>query len=69
MPCLRNTLLSSPEPAALATGQYSVNIPNSDGTTYTEVVVSQKGKGYMGPQGEFYPEFPKVEQLRAMYGK
>jgi len=59
----------APVPAAPSTGQYSLNIPNSDGTTYTTVVINQKGNGYVGPQGEYYPEFPKVEQLKAMYGK
>ena len=56
-------------PATPATGEYSLYIPNSDGTTYTAVVVRKKGNGYAGPQGEYYPEFPRVEQLKAMYGK
>ena len=56
-------------PAAPAAGEYSLYLPNSDGTTYTAVVVRRKNNGYVGPQGEFYPEFPRVEQLRAMYGK
>ena len=46
-----------------------MHIPNSDGTTYTAVVIHKKGNGYAGPQGEFYPEFPKVEHLKVMYGK
>ena len=56
-------------PATPATSQYTVNIPNSDGTTYTAVVILSKGSGYVGPQGEFYTAFPRVEQLKAMYGK
>jgi len=24
---------------------------------------------YVGPQGEYYPEFPKIFQLQMMYGK
>ena len=55
--------------ATPATDTYTVNIPNSDGTTYTAVVLHNKGNGYVGPQGEFYPEFPRVAQLKAMYGK
>ena len=56
-------------PATPATGEYSLYLPNSDGTTYTAVVVRKKDNGYAGPQGEFYPEFPRVEQLKAMYGR
>ena len=56
-------------PATPAAGEFPVNIINSDGKTYTSVLIRQKGNGYVGPQGEFYPTFPKVEQLKAMYGK
>jgi hypothetical protein len=56
-------------PAAPAAGEFPVNILNSDGKTYTAVLIRQKGNGYVGPQGEFYPAFPKVEQLKAMYAK
>ena len=30
---------------------------------------SRVGKGFIGPQGEYYPELPKMEQLKVMYGK
>jgi hypothetical protein len=46
----------------------NVNIPNDRGG-YTTVVIKRSGKGFVGPQGEFYPEFPKVSQLKLMYGK
>jgi len=36
---------------------------------YNAVVLKPSGKGYVGPQGEFYSEFPKVSQLQLMYGK
>jgi hypothetical protein len=49
-------------------GPLTVNIPNSNGG-YTAVTLKRSGTGFIGPQGEFYPEFPTVEQLRAMYGK
>lgn len=48
--------------------QFTVNIPNKDGS-YTAVVIRKSGNGFVGPQGEFYPEFPKVFQLEIMYGK
>ncbi len=47
---------------------FDVNIPNSNGG-YTAVTLKKSGNGFLGPQGEFYPEFPKVEQLKAMYTK
>ncbi len=47
----------------------TVNVPNANGS-YTPVVLQSKTDGgYIGPQGEFYPEFPKIEQLSAMYAK
>jgi len=47
---------------------FTVNIPNGH-SGYTTVILKRSGQGYVGPQGEFYPEFPKIEQLRAMYAK
>jgi hypothetical protein len=48
--------------------EYSVNIPNTDGT-YTVVKLTKSGNGYTGPQGEFYDGHPTVEQLKILYGK
>ncbi|HPS20492.1 MAG TPA: hypothetical protein PKY78_05850 [Candidatus Omnitrophota bacterium] len=47
---------------------FTVNVPNSKGS-YTAVEIKKSGKGYVGPQGEYYAEFPSVEQLKAMYAK
>lgn len=47
---------------------FTINIPNSKGG-YTSVTLKRSGSGYTGPQGEYYSDFPKVEQLRAMYEK
>lgn len=47
---------------------FTVNIPNDKGG-YTAVTVNRSGKGFVGPQGEYYPEFPTVSQLKAMYGR
>jgi hypothetical protein len=46
----------------------TVNVPNSQGG-YTAVILKRSGSGFVGPQGEYYAEFPKVAQLQAMYGK
>jgi hypothetical protein len=46
---------------------FTVNIPDSRGG-YKAVVIEKIKGGFRGPQGEFYSEFPSVEQLRVMYG-
>ncbi len=48
---------------------FTINVPKSNGQGYTSVTIKRSGQGFVGPQGEFYSEFPKVEQLRVMYGK
>jgi hypothetical protein len=56
-------------PAAAQYGQtVTINIPNSNGS-YTPVTLQKRDNGYVGPQGEFYPDQPTVEQLRALYGR
>jgi hypothetical protein len=45
---------------------YTVNIPNYRGG-YTAVAIKRLGQGFVGPQGEFYNDFPRVEQLKVMY--
>ena len=47
---------------------FTVNIPNCHGR-YVPVVIKKLNNGFLGPQGEFYSEFPRVEQLRLMYGQ
>ncbi len=45
-----------------------VNVPNFNGS-FTPVTLTKHGTGYIGPQGEYYPEHPTVEQLKVLYGK
>ena len=47
---------------------YDIYIPNQNGS-FTLVTLKKTEKGFLGPQGEFYPEHPTVEQLKALYGK
>jgi hypothetical protein len=54
--------------SAEADNSITINIPNGKGG-YTAVVLKKSGTGFVGPQGEFYAEFPKVSQLQTMYGK
>ncbi len=46
----------------------TINVPNDQGG-YTPVTLRRSGSGYVGPQGEYYPEFPKVSQLKVLYSK
>jgi len=47
---------------------FTINIPKAQGG-YTPISLKRSGNGFIGPQGEFYTEFPRVEQLKLMYGK
>ncbi len=49
-------------------GSFTINILNSQGG-YNAVTLTKSGNGFVGPQGEFYHEFPRVEQLKVMYGQ
>ena len=54
--------------ATQANDSFTINIPNAKGS-YTAVTLKRSGTGFTGPQGEYYPEFPKVALLQAVYGK
>jgi hypothetical protein len=72
----KNMIIISPQvtpnnqqPAmANAEEPFTVNIPNSTGG-YTPVAIKKSGDGFIGPQGEYYQEFPRVEQLKTKYAK
>jgi hypothetical protein len=61
------------QPATISTPEvggadsFTINIPNNNGG-YTAVTLKRSGNGYIGPQVEFYPEFPKVSHLQVIYG-
>lgn len=56
-------------PAKNLTGEtVTINLANANGS-YTSVTLVKQGNGYIGPQGEYYPGNPTVEQLKALYGK
>ncbi len=52
----------------LSSGNVIINVPNANGS-YTSIMLVKNGNGYIGPQGEYYPEHPTVEQLKALYGR
>jgi hypothetical protein len=65
---LFTVILLAPIQVSYADGtSITVNVPNANGS-YTPVVIHQSGNGFVGPQGEYYPKFPSVAQLRIMYG-
>ncbi len=47
--------------------EFVVNILNTNGS-YNRVKIVSVDNGFIGPQGEYYTKFPRVEQLRVMYG-
>ena len=42
---------------------FTVNVPNGQGG-YTAIVITKSASGFVGPQGEFYSQFPTVSQLQ-----
>lgn len=66
------TVVTTPQPVVIGTQAIddviTLNIPNDKGG-YTAVAIKRSGNGFVGPQGEFYPEFPKVSVLKVIYGK
>jgi len=56
------------QPQKVSGETVTINVPNSNGS-YTPVSLIKQKDGYLGPQGEYYPGHPTVEQLRVLYGK
>lgn len=45
-----------------------INVPNPNGS-YIPVTLQKYSDGYVGPNGEFYKDYPSIDQLKAMYAK
>jgi hypothetical protein len=56
------------DPSTLApnSGSFTIDLINTDGQD-TQIQMQAQYNGYIGPQGEFYPQFPSIQQLQAMY--
>jgi len=67
-PVIQTSAVTAAPATISSDDSFTINIPSSKGG-YTSVVLKKSGNGFIGPQGEFYSEFPKVSQLQAMYGK
>lgn len=65
---VQTTATTTTSPSSADEDSITINIPNKNGG-YTPVVIKKTDKGFVGPQGEFYAEFPKVSQLQTVYGK
>lgn len=48
--------------------EINYDVPNTNGS-FMKVKILKTKDGYVGPEGEFYPQKPTVEQLKAMYAK
>ncbi|MDD5669614.1 MAG: DUF6515 family protein [Candidatus Omnitrophica bacterium] len=67
-----NTTVIYSQPAPVQTeiiseDTISVLVPNVNGS-YTSVKLVKRNNGYVGPQGEYYPEHPTIAQLKVLYG-
>jgi Family of unknown function (DUF6515) len=47
---------------------FFIHVPNADGESFTRVTLTRRDRGFVGPQGEFYPLMPTVAHLAELYG-
>jgi len=59
---------ASAAPKGSESNTYDIYLPNGNGT-FTLVQLSKTGNGYLGPQGEYYPNYPTMDQLKERYLK
>ncbi|MDD5565496.1 MAG: DUF6515 family protein [Candidatus Omnitrophica bacterium] len=59
-----SSVVQAPE---VAGDKVTIYVPNANGS-YISVILVKRGNGYIGPQGEYYPGNPTVEQLKTLYG-
>jgi hypothetical protein len=60
---------ASEEPIDTEDEVIRINVPKKTGDGFVEVKLTKHNDGFLGPQGEFYPEMPSKELLSEMYGK
>ncbi len=75
VPAPSNVTVTQSSPATVTTAtttppgkSITLNVPNSSGY-FTPVKLVKYKNGYLGPQGEYYPGNPTVDQLSVLYGK
>ena len=64
MYAITSAIAAAPE----APEELTLDVPNANGS-YTKVKLVKSEKGYVGPEGEFYPDKPTIDQLKKMYAK
>lgn len=50
-------------------GTLILHVPNKDAEGFTPVILTRMSTGFLGPQGEFYPQMPKISLLTELYGQ
>lgn len=58
----------SKEPAKTEEATVHVQIHKKNGQGTVDVILKKRDQGFIGPQGEFYPEMPTPSQLADVYG-
>ncbi len=59
---------ASQEPAKTDDAVVHVQVPKKNGQGTVDVMLKRHDQGYLGPQGEFYPQIPSAGQLTEVYG-
>ena len=67
VPEAANTTATVPA-ATTESDTFDIQIPNGNGS-FTLVRLVKTKDGFLGPQGEFYPDHPTIEQLKERYVK
>jgi hypothetical protein len=55
-------------PANATDAEIHVQVSKKNGQGTVDVVLKRHDNGYLGPQGEFYPQMPSPSQLSEVYG-
>jgi hypothetical protein len=58
----------SKEPAKTDDTVIHIQVQKKNGQGTVDVVLKKHERGYLGPQGEFYPQMPSASQLAEVYG-
>ena len=64
-PAVVSSAPSQPSPADVP---LEIHISDGNGS-YTSVTLTKTEKGFLGPQGELYTDYPTADQLRNRYVK
>jgi len=57
-----------PVPAETGDAVIRVRVQKKNGQGSIEIELKRYEQGYLGPQGEFYPDMPAADRLTEIYG-